>query len=630
MCGIAGIIDLRKNNKYDLHKKVGSMIKKINHRGPDYNSIFQNSIGCFGFARLSIIDLSEKSHQPFQSVDKKVSVIYNGEIYNYKKLKDQFFKNDKFLSNGDGEIILHLYNKFGINFISKLKGMFAICIVDLKINKVYLIRDRFGIKPIYFYQEKQNNIIYFASEIISLFSNKEIAKELNYKEAYRYFKQGLVNCSSETWFKNVYQIKPSYFLEISNTEIKEKKYYSLEENIDEEEDKKGITFKKYIEDFKEKLLVSFDEHNQFDVSCGVHLSGGSDSAVLAALCNYRKKNYISYTFDFEDKRFSELDLAKKISESANLRNQSSKLLSKNINDYLDKVLIREFEPFSSLRILSSHYLYDTYKNEAKVILDGNGGDEIGAGYNYHIAPWYMDLSQDKNLKNLNKRLKKNITHIAGEENINPIESKLFRGSIAHFNHPGSSTADGSYYRNDDVLNQDFSEKFDFAKKFKKPFQSKLRNAQYLDLFYLKIPRTLKYVDRASMYNSVETRVPFLDHELVESAFKIPSKFKLLNKQQRIILKYPFRNYVNKSLLFKNKKSIADPQSHWLKNNLSKTLLSTINENNFNEHGIFEKSEVSSYFEKFLKHKGHFNSFLIFQVFIFELWYQKIFKKLSEY
>ena len=319
MCGISGIMPF-EGPKDSI--KMEEILQSISHRGPDQKIIFKNHLGIFGFLRLKIIDLSDKSNQPFASKDKKIQIIYNGEIYNFKKLKESYFPKKDFFSKGDGEIILHLYEKFGISFLDKIKGMFSICIIDQNTKKVFLIRDRFGIKPLYF--RKKNKKIYFSSEIKGLIDKHR--ENINEKEAYRFFNQGLINSTNETWFKDIFQIKPSHYLEVSSSgKIVEKKYYNIEKFINEKKDQENKSFKFYVNEFKQRLLESFDEHNYFDVIAGVHLSGGVDSAVLSALMNFNKKKFKSFTFDFEDKRYSELDYAKKISKSANIQNFSSRI-----------------------------------------------------------------------------------------------------------------------------------------------------------------------------------------------------------------------------------------------------------------------------------------------------------------
>ena len=619
MCGISGIASF--NTSVD-EADVVSMVKKIKHRGPDQEKIFKNQMGIFGFVRLKIIDISNRSNQPFLSENKKIQIIYNGEIYNYKNLKEQYFPNKKFKSSGDGEVLIYLYEKYGIEFVNKVKGMFSICIIDENIKKIYLVRDRFGIKPLYYHYDSFKKTLYFCSEIKGIAELKNINTQINDKEAFKFFNQGLINSSGETWFKNIFQVKPSHFIEYSNDKIIEKKYYFLENQIDEKQDEKKISFKTYMNDFKEKLQESFKEHNQFDVKAGIHLSGGVDSAVLAAMSNYNNKEYNSYTFDFEQEKFSELKYAKRITDSTNLKNYSSILKEKDLPYYLLKVIGREYEPFSSLRILSQHHLYDTYKDDCRVILDGNGGDEIGAGYNYQMIPWYLDLQRKKHtIRNKNRFLK----YIDLVKNDTIDKNQFIKGSFSYFRRPGSATIDGSYYKNNLLFNNDFMSK-NYNQKINKPFKSYLRNTQYADLYYLKLQRSLKYVDRASMYNSIEARVPFLDHKVVEAAFQIPSKFKVLNGQQRIIQKYPYKNFVKQECLYLNKRSIADPQSYWLKGTLKDMAYDIIYSSSFNQCGFFNTKEVKKYFDLFLKAKTHFNSFLLFQILISEVWYKNVLNK----
>ena len=616
MCGIAGIVPFNKNQD---KLSIESMVDQILHRGPDQRKIFKNSLGIFGFVRLNIIDLSTKSNQPFLSRDKKIQIIYNGEIYNYKSLKENYFKNTQFKSNGDGEVLIHLYEKYGIKFLDKIKGMFSICIIDENLKKIYLIRDRFGIKPLYYRYEKKINKLFFCSEISPLANTKSFNKRINIGEAHKFLNQGLVNSNNETWFKDIYQVKAAHYIEFSNNKILEKKYYQIEDFIDEE---KENTFKEDMIKFKNKLQNSFTEHNQFDVEAGIHLSGGVDSAVLAAISNFNNKTYKSFTFDFNDKKYSELKYAQLISKSSNLKNYSTILDEKYLGDYLSKVLKREYEPFSSLRVLSQHNLYDKYKDKCKVVLDGSGGDEVGAGYSYHIIPWYLDIQKQKRSKKNKFKFFKYLDLIKNETINN---EQFIKGAFSYMKSPGGATIDGSKYKNNKIFDGKFLE-MSHKLEISKPFKSHLRNSQYADLFYLKLPRSLKYADRASMYNSVETRVPFLDHEVVECSLQIPSKFKLLRGQQRIIMKYPFRNYVNKKVLFLNKRTIADPQSKWLKGPLKTIFLDLINSNSFNSHGIFNKKEVIKYYNNFLKYEKHFNSFLIFQILITELWATQILKK----
>ncbi len=622
MCGISGIINFKEKIDNFKIQKIHSAIK---HRGPDDEKIIDLKFCKLGMLRLSIIDLTEASNQPFIDEERKVTLIYNGEIYNFKELREEYFPNKKFKSTGDGEILLYMYIKFGITFLKKIKGMFAICIVDEKFDKIYLIRDRFGIKPLYYYHDNRG-FLNFCSEIKGLVQLKEIKKEINFEEIYLYLNKGFINSTNQTWFKNINQIPPGSYLVMDRKNIETKSYYKLEDNIDEDKDNSKISFKETLKEIKDKIYNSFSQHKNFDVKGGLHVSGGTDSAIISALANIfnLNKNLKTYTFTFENKIFSELEDAKKISESCNLDSENAMLKDQEVENFMFDVLRAEYEPFSSLRILSQHHLYKKFKDEIRVVIDGSGGDEIGAGYIYHVLPWYLDMLKDNKITKEKLRFYKLSEFVKN----NTISLQHFiTGSLNQTFSPGSSTVDGSVYSGNNLISRDFNRKLSENVTFEinRPFKSFLRNAQYADLYHLKLPRALRYVDRASMSNSIESRVPLLDHELVEACFQAPSRHKIVNNQQRSLFKYNFKNEVNNNVLFKNKRTIADPQSYWLKNNLKNLSKDVFYSESFDEFGLLDKKKFRKYYESFLSYPKHFNTFFIFQVLIMELWVKNIFK-----
>ena len=615
MCGISGIINF---HYLPDSKNTEKMLNSIVHRGPNQKKIYNNKFCSVGFVRLSIIDLSSNSNQPFINYNNKIKIFFNGEIYNFEKLKKENFSNSQFKSKGDGEVILYLYEKFGISFINKLKGMFAIIIIDEAKKKTYLIRDRFGIKPLYYSLDKKKKELSFSSEIQSFHISNLLDKKINYLQIFKYLNYSMVNANNETCFESIFQVPPGKYLEFSKNGLREFQYYSLEKNINEELDlDKTKKFKFYSENIKEKFYTSFLEHSKFDVKAGIHLSGGADSAILAILSNELNKQMSCFTFGFDENKYSELDEAKKISKILKLNHFSSNLQAIEIPDFFNEVLEIEYEPFSSMRILSQHYLYKKFKDKIKVVFDGSGGDEIGAGYNYYIMAWYLDLINSNKKIKLDNRLNSIIKHAKNET---MTKQKFIEGSLATLKTPGQTTVDGSFFDKSGLISSDFLKKFENTQEnLKKPFKSNLRNAQYVDLFQLKLPRCLKYIDRASMRNSIEARVPLLDHELVEACLQTPSEYKILNNQQRIITKYPFKKKINKEFLFKNKKTIADPQSHWIFGKLFDYVRDTFSSSNFASSNIINQKEVILHLDKLKKIDGHKNSFFIFQLLSVELW-----------
>ena len=496
MCGISGIINFHK--KVDL-EVIRKMNDAISYRGPDHKSLWSNTFCGVGNVRLSIIDLSNNSNQPFTSEDKKISIIYNGEIYNFKEIKKKYFSNLKFKSLGDGEVLLHLYEKYGIEFLDKIKGMFAIFICDERKKKIFLIRDRFGIKPLYYTYNPSLKELTFCSEIPGIFVNKNIKKKQNYFETYRYLGLGLTNSTNETWFKDIFQVKPSTCIEFSNQGLKNIKYYKLEDSVDEEKDKNNESFFYHQSEIRKKIDEAFAQHTILDVKGGIHQSGGIDSSLLVALTKLQGKNFDTFTFDFEHAKFSERKFAEGLAKKFNLKNYSTKLKDVELIEYLKKVIEIQYEPFSSMRVVSHHHLYEAFKKNCKVILDGSGGDEIFAGYRYHTIAWYLDMMREGDLKNYKSRFLKIIQN---HESLSSNEFIL--GSLQRLFSTGQATEDGSTYFDKNYLNRDFLNKYEHKYEIAKPFKSFLRNAQYADLYYLKVPRSLRYVDRASMRYGIES------------------------------------------------------------------------------------------------------------------------------
>tara|TARA_B100000945_G_C20425322_1_gene620195 strand:+ start:264 stop:2126 length:1863 start_codon:yes stop_codon:yes gene_type:complete len=620
MCGISGIINFQIKPNITLIKNMND---KISYRGPDFKSVWSNSFSGIGFVRLAIIDLSENANQPFVNRNKKVTIVYNGEIYNFKELKKKYFKNKFFKSTGDGEVLIYLYEKFGIRFLNKIKGMYSIFISDEEKKLIYLIRDRFGIKPLYYYYDDKLKELTFCSEIPGIFENKKISKEQNYSETFRYLNQGLVSATDETWFKNVYQVKPSNYVKFDLKGFQQIQYYKLEDNVGKADVRKSFFY--YKEKFFDKLKESFTHHTIFDVPAGIHQSGGLDSTALVAMTKILNKKFDTYTFDFENKNFSEVNNAKKLSDSAGLENYTSLIKDKDLQSYLQKVIEIQYEPFSSLRVVSQHHLFEKFRNKSKVILDGTGGDEIFGGYHYHAVAWHLDMLRNQNSnEKINKRFNK-IT-----KNHETLDKDKFKeGALKRLNGSGIATEDGSEYYNKKLLSNDFLTNNYCDTVIKKPFKSYLSNAQYTDLFYFKLPRCLRYIDRASMRFGVEARVPFLDHEFVELCFSLPNEFKMGFGQQRLMMKYLIRNELDRSLILQNKRTIADPQTYWLKNTLKEMVLDLLNSKEAKNSEIFNQKEILKFYDQFLKSNKHVNSFFLFQIINTLLWQKNILKGLTQ-
>ncbi len=614
MCGIAGIINF---NKIDKHYAVNEMLDAINFRGPDFKNVTKGEFFSAGMVRLSILDLSNNGNQPFLSSDGKILVFYNGEIYNHKELKKKYFANHNFSSSCDGEILPILFKKFGKDFVKHLKGMFSICIIDKNKKEILLIRDRFGIKPLYYNFNSDKSELTFCSEIHPLFKNKKIKKYENYSETNRYLNLGLVNATNETWFKNIYQIEPGQMLIYKKNQLNFHRYYKLSDYIDEDNDIKESNFFKLEKEIFNYISESFKQHSISDQPIGIHISGGNDSAALAVGCKKNNLHTKCYTFDYEETNFSEKNDALEISSSLGFDHSFSKIKNTELISEFEKVVKIQYEPFSSLRIVSQNHLYETYKDSCKVILDGSGGDEIAAGYKYYQVAWMLDMLKD-GYKNSHKKLFKLATD---QETIN--KSQFLAGSLMKILENNNVTEDGSSYENSNILNMNSLAEFKNIYQFESPFKSILRNVQFKDLMYTKLPRCLRYVDRASMRYSIETRLPLLDHELVQKFFSLPTKYKFIKGYQRMVLKNFSKSKLNQKIIFKNKRTIADPQSYWLKTNLKNYVQDILNSRFAKEDEIINSDKLLELFKKLFSSKKHYNSFFLFQCLNYIVWKKNV-------
>ena len=388
MCGIIGIYEANKDNS----RQLLDLIQNIKHRGPDHTGIWYNENISLGNTRLKVVDLDEKSNQPFISRNKRYIMVFNGEIYNHNLLKKKFKIITK--TQSDTEVIIELFSKIGEESFSLLDGMFSIAIFDNQERKLYLSRDPFGIKPLY-YSFKNNKFI-FCSEIKGIISQKKKYTH-NDHSIINFVKWGGLDHSNETWYKNIKNVRPGSTLIIDKKfSISEKKYYFFSDNVKNKKiDQDNIPLQ-----FKTLLKKSVKDQSKTVRSIGTNLSGGVDSSILTLFLKDNKKEINTYTFGYNEKKYDERKYAKKVSSKLNLKNFTSICSSKDINKHFINTLIMEDEPFSSFRQVSHHKLYEDFKNDGStVILEASGGDEIGAGYTGFLWPLYLDqLKKDDHNK----------------------------------------------------------------------------------------------------------------------------------------------------------------------------------------------------------------------------------------
>ncbi len=611
MCGF--LVEFRKERIDFEITKFREAAKLISHRGPDQNDEAYLKDISMKFYRLSIRDLTDSGSQPMWDFSKRYLIVFNGEIYNSEKLKKRI-NSKKLKSTSDTEILVNLYAKYKKNIVNFLDGMYSFIIYD-KIEKTcFVVRDRFGIKPLYYYSD--NKKIVFCSEIKPLI--KYIGNHnFNIKALREFFLKGYIDHSNLTFFKNINSLEPSYFLFIKKNNILKKRYWNLLSSANKEFTDK----KKHLEYLVEN---SINSHLISDRKIGLFLSGGTDSSVLTNIIS-KKLDYKlkTFTYDFKNNRnLGESIQASKIAKSFNSSNHSVEVKPKDIINEIQNLSYKLESPFTSIRIFGTDKLYSIAKKKGiKVIIEGHGGDEMLAGYRYNYFPYLLDKSNISSIKMLNK-----IKKISSQISKSKIEKNNFISTLLQ---QGLSTTDGTPYFEKNVFADYFLEGFnnkfnkhDFSKEIKKI--GFVKSSQLLDIEKIKLPRILKYSDRLSMNYGIECRVPLLNHELFKFCFDLKNQEKFYEGETRYLFKKVYEKDMRRNFT-KQKKSIVDPQTYWLKNELIDFVYDNFNSEIVKSSGIFNQKKLIKLYEDFLKGKIK-NSFQIFSI-LTTISFLRVFKKI---
>lgn len=605
MCGFVGFCDDSKNKK----KIIRDMADIIKHRGPDSDGYYVDNNIALGFRRLSIIDL-DKGSQPIFNEDKDKVIVFNGEIYNYKEIREELkSKGHKFSTNTDTEVILHGYEEYKEDILNKLRGMFAFVIYDIKEKSLFGARDFYGIKPFYYYYDNENFL--FGSEIKSFLGSPNFKKELN-KDMLSQYLTFQCSIGEDTFFKNTYKLLPGYYFIYKDKELEVKKYYEVK--LEPNDDK---SLEEWVSGIREVIDNSVLAHKVSDVEVGSFLSSGVDSSLIAKLSSVDK----TFTVGYDNKKYSEIDYAKEFSDKINVSNVSKKISKEEYFKEFSNVQYYMDEPLADASAVMLYFLSKTASKHVKVCLSGEGADEIFGGYNIYHEPysvsWYNKIPYFirkcigilvypfRNYTGFNflyRRSKKIEDRYIGNAFIfEPNDAK----KIVNFNY-GNKT----------------------YKDFTKPYYDKVSDLdvvtkmQYIDFNFWLIYDILLKADKMSMANSLEVRVPYLDREVIEYASKLPSKYKIVGNET----KYAFRKFAKEELADKvaDKKKLGFPVPirEWLKED---DVYQEV-KNMFLESEYFFKSK------KIIKlldeHKAgkRDNSRKIWTIYTFLVWYQEYFIK----
>ncbi len=584
MCGIVGEYLFNKKPSKDNFELL---LDKIKSRGPDYSGFVVKDHIILGHSRLSIIDLSSASNQPFEDDEAELSIVYNGCIYNYIELRAELIKiGHSFKTNGDTEVVLKSYKEWGPESLSRFEGDFAIAIWDNRKRKLFLARDRFGVKPLYYADEK--NFFRFGSTLQSIIVKKDIDLQLDPESLHMHFTLHAVVPAPNTIFKNIKKVPPGHYLTIDeNKKILFKKYWSLD----------NLNKNNYITDEKEALYFtkktlkeSIDKRlSASDTDVGVLLSGGLDSSLIVALAKDKFPNLKTYSIGFDDdqeEKGSEFYFSDQVVEKFNTNHKKFIINNESVLHKLPDAFKSMSEPMVAQDAIAFFMLSELVSKEVKVVLSGQGADEAFAGYF-----WYQNIALEKNHhKNFAK-------HYFDRSND---EMKSF-------------------------LNINFDEDFSL-KMIEKNFKdigskSLLRNVLNFDITTLVVDDPVKRVDNMTMAWGLEARVPFLDHKLIELSSNIDANIHLKRNGKKL-LKDISDNLLPNEIISRKKGYFPMPALKFIRGEYYDFVYDILNSSECYNRNLYNKDYIDKLLKQPNEHKTAIDGNKLWHAAATELWLQK--------
>ncbi|MBR5228101.1 MAG: asparagine synthase (glutamine-hydrolyzing) [Clostridia bacterium] len=606
MCGFVGYVE-NGEKKEDLIKSMADVIK---HRGPDDEGIYLDNDIAIAFRRLSIIDLSN-GHQPMYNEDNTMVITFNGEIYNFKELREDLEKKGHvFSNNSDTQVILHGYEEYGKEITKKLRGMYAFVIWDIKNKKLFGARDCFGIKPFYYYNE--NGVFIFGSEIKSFLPHPKFKKEIN-RKALKTYLTFQYSALEETFFEGVYRLNPGHQFEYQNGKLEITEYNEI--TFSEEKKK----FEETVDLIHNTVTNSIDYHRISDVEVGAFLSSGVDSSYVVS---YAKPDR-TFTVGFNFNNFDETVYAKELSEMLGITNTSKIISGDEFFDSLEHVQYYSDEPHANLSAVPLYHLAKLARKDVKVVLSGEGADELFGGYQtYHRTNFYNAFQKlPLSLRVKLKKMALKMPDIKGKNFL------INEGTPVEEGYIGQAFVFSDEAAND-VLKEEYKTDISY-KDITKPIFEKVKNEndiikmQYLDMKLWLPNDILLKADKMTMASSLELRVPFLDKEVFKMASTLPKEYKVKGKDTT---KYALRKSAEKIVPHewsqREKIGFMVPFKYWLKEEKYYSKVKEVFESEYAAK-FFETDKImkllNDYYEgKAMTHRK------VYTIYSFLIWYKKYF------
>ncbi|PIZ34358.1 MAG: asparagine synthase (glutamine-hydrolyzing) [Alphaproteobacteria bacterium CG_4_10_14_0_8_um_filter_37_21] len=598
MCGISGFI-YKGDSNLSLLKRMNDSIA---YRGPDDSGEFladydENYKIGLAHRRLSIVDLSPLGHQPMFSPDEQVVVVFNGEVYNFKDVRKTLTqKGYTFKSDTDTEVIIQAYLEWGIDFINHMNGMFAIALYDKRTDDFYLIRDRMGVKPLYYYENEKGLI--FGSELKPIMVHPDFKKVLDLHALSLFLYHGYIT-APHTIFKNTYKLKPGSYLHFNKGVIQHHTYWSVQDKFEQRQIKEQSE-KDAVHDLDTVLTASIKDRMISDVPLGAFLSGGIDSSLVVALMQKQSTQPIkTFTIGFDEPAFNEAPYAKEIAAHLGTDHHELYLPIKKAEELIPKIPEYYDEPFADASQLPTMLVSQMAKQKVTVALSGDGGDELYCGYGRYddvlrlqkFIPYAKIANKIPFFKCFVSMLTKNSKY-----------KQFFE--LTH-NHNVINSAYLNFIHNFPLI-KNHTHKFNNAYEDIMQATDNLQEKNMLQDMVTYLPDDiLTKVDRASMAYSLESRPPFIDdHRVVEHSFTIPHDMKYKDGNKKYILKKVLENYIPKKMIDRPKMGFGIPIYDWLRDDLQYLIHDYLSVDYIEKQGVFNVKEIQCLTECFFKESGH--------------------------
>lgn len=627
MCGIAGIVhfDQRPVQPHELE----AVNQQLAHRGPDGQGQFIHRHAGIAHRRLAILD-PKAGIQPFLTDDKEIALTFNGEVYNFVELREQLKHRHKFTTGSDTEVILRAYEEWGIDAIRRFQGMFALGILDLRKQKLYLVRDRLGIKPLYYYQSKR---LAFASELAALLELEWVQRDIN-PEGVKGFLRYQYVPTPHSIYRNCHKLEPAHYLEIDINEgtVSKQRYWHLE-----------VKEKHQSEDaWREELTAKLHEiHTRYvrsDVPCGSFLSGGVDSSVVTAfMAKHVPIPPMSFSCGFNEEKYSEIPFAEEAAGYAGSEQHSHVVSVMAASDIIRKLTRHFGEPFGDSSAVPTYYVSKTAAEKVKVVLSGDGGDEMFGGYTAYKI-FFEHLKRPEHLGFVQKYYLKAIKRLGWKK-----ENRDW----AYLHELGPYRLYKQYRRIfpeqhvRDLMHADHKSFSEFETECEiGPFMAggldMITASQANDVTSYMLDDILTKVDRMSMACSLEVRVPLLDHTVAELAFSMPLSMRIRRESGRrspIIPKYLLKKvaeqYFPKPLVHRPKMGFGIPVGEWCKGGLREMIEDGLRNSQADIYNYLDYQATQDVLDRFFDHEGLVAPSQIWCLMMLSLWFQEVHLRLPK-